>query len=240
MDKEFVLYIKSKPGLKRLMEALKDKYVSIGRFSGSVVINNISKNESADLSNFLGKRVGVSDNLRVTYNEVNKKINESKFKNISWGNVFNLYFEKEILPKKVILQNTKLEEENFYKKILDFNINNEVLNVIKKRYRKSKVSIGKELNNILLLIDNIPKTPTLLPIYASITGNPHFLDINTPSSNLFLRVLCFIMEAEYPKNNYDKINLLTEINVYTDPYSNYVITYKLTGNKILNECSNVK
>ena len=92
MDNEFVLYLKSKIGLKRLMEALRDKYISIGRYSGSVVINNISKIESIDLSNFLGKKVSDKENLKVTFNEINKKINESKFKNINWENIFNLYF----------------------------------------------------------------------------------------------------------------------------------------------------
>ena len=52
---------------------------------------------------------------------------------------------------------------------------------------------------------------------------------------MFLKILSRIKNVEYEEKLESKINILSEINVYTDPISNFVITYKLTGNSILNE-----
>ena len=93
----------------------------------------------------------------------------------------------------------------------------------------------EELENILLLLDSIPTTPTSLAVYSSITGNPHYLDLNKSTSTFFLKILSRIKNIEFEDKNEVKINILSEINVYTDPVSNYVITYKLIGNTILNE-----
>ncbi len=249
MDKEFVLYLKSKRGLERLLILFKKKYESIGRYSGSVVITDVSEVESEDLSNFLGKRIYAHQDVKVSFKEISKKVDESKFKNVNWNNIFNLYFEEEVVSKKVLKLSNKLKEEEFYKSIIDsnkdniyidkislmFNTDNEVLRVIRKRYCKNMNDLERDLNSVFLLLNNIPKKPTFLSVYASICGNPHFLDINTSSSNLFLRILCFVKNLEFPSTNRDKIDLFSHIMVYTDPYSNYVITYKLVGDSFLDE-----
>ena len=102
---------------------------------------------------------------------------------------------------------------------------------IKSKYKQNKRALKEELLMIDKLLSNIPDKITYLPIYASITSNPHYLDYNAKSSNLFYRILSNILGEDTPTTNLDKTKLLEKINVYIDSLSNYVITYNLVYDK---------
>lgn len=254
MSEELAQYLKSKKGLNRLFIKLKEKYVSLGRYSGVITLNNVTKEESIDIGNLLGYRINEGDNIKTSYKELTKKFLETKYYDFNWEELLESYFDEKIISKKKELEIKDKNEHEFFENILNNNkdniyINNlrkiinektEIYRLLKKRYNKNKTKLETDINNILLLLDNIPKEPTPLAVYSVITGNPHYLDLNTSESNLFLKFLSYIRNEEYPKENEGKINLLSEINVYTDPISNYVITYKLRGNDILNKLSNNK
>ncbi len=248
VNKELANYLKSKKGLTRLMNKLKEKYISLSRPSGTVVLNNLTEIESIDISNLLGKRIN-KEKLKTSFKEITKKINEGKYSDFTWRELLNYYFNENIVTKEEEKFNKKQEEVEFYKKLFEENnnkkyiktikdiiINDEIISkIIKQKYHKNKITLQEELNNILLLLDNIPEYPTSLAVYASLTGNPHYLDLNKTTSTLFLKILSKIKNIEYKEKLESKINILSEINVYIDPISNFVITYKLTGNSILNE-----
>lgn len=242
-------YLKTKKGLIRLMDKLKEKYISLSRFSGVVIIDNISQQESIDISNLLGRKVVKNDTLKTSFKEITKKINEGKYNGFDWLELFRIYFEEKIITKEELTLNKKHEECIFYQKLYKNNKDKKYINVlkeliekeesinkiVKQKYNKNRNVLEVEINNILLLLDNIPLNPTPLAVYSSITGNPHYLDFNKSTSTLFLKILAKIKNIEYEDKIETKISILSEINVYTDPISNYVITYKLTGNKILNK-----
>lgn len=249
VNKELADYLKSKEGLTRLMNKLKEKYISLSRPSGTVTINNLTEIESIDISNLLGKRIYKEDNFKISFREITKKINEGRYSDFTWQELLNDYFNENIITKEEEILTKKQEEIEFYNNIYEKNkdreyieiikeimVNDEIISkIIKQKYHKNRLSLQEEINNILLLLDNIPEYPTSLAVYASLTGNPHYLDLNKNTSTLFLKILSRIKQIEYEEKLESKINILSEINVYTDPISNFVITYKLTGNSILNE-----
>jgi|GEM_PF-1565283 len=249
VNKELADYLKSKKGLTRLMTKLKEKYISLSRPSGTVVLNNLTEIESIDISNLLGKRIYKEDDLKTSFKEITKKINEGRYSEFTWQELLNDYFNEDIITKEEEILTKKREEIKFYNNIYEKNkdkkyieiikeiiVNDGIISkVIKQKYHKNRSDLQEELNNILLLLDNIPEYPTSLAVYASLTGNPHYLDLNKNTSTLFLKILSRIKNVEYEEKLESKINILSEINVYTDPISNFVITYKLTGNSILNE-----
>lgn len=252
VNKHLADYLKSKSSLNRLMVKLKDKYISLSRPSGTVVLENITREESFDISNILGKRLFEGDTIKISFKELTKKINEGKYHDFNWSEMFNYYFEKKLITKQERNINNKNLEYLFFENIYEKNknnlyiekvkeliINNDGINkIIKRKYCKDKDVLQKELDNIFLLLDNIPTKPTSLAVYSSITGNPHYLDLNRSTCTLFLKILSFLKNISYDDNIESKINILSEINVYTDPISNFVITYKLIGNKILDELNN--
>lgn len=244
-------YIESRTGLNRLMNSLKEKYIATSKFSGTVTLNNISYEESLHIGNLLGRQISVNSTLKTSFKEITKKINEGKYSGFDWLSLFKYYYGENIVTKKELKLQNLNDEDMFFQLWNEENKdriyieevnriikeNTSFNKIIKQRYHKDKVLLRKDLNNILILLDNIPTIPTPLAVYSSLTGNPHYLDLNKSTSNLFIKFLSIIKNIEYDDDIQTKINILQEINVYTDPISNYVITYKLMGNDILDELS---
>ena len=254
MSEELAKYLKSKKGLNRLIIELKNKYISLGRYSGVVTLKKLTKEESIDISNLLGRRINEGETLKTSYKEITKKILETKYSSFNWEELLNSYCDEKIINKKKLLELNDKNEYDFFQNILNnnkdkiyvdelrkiINEKNELYVTLKQRYNKDKSKLESDLNKILLLLNNIQQEPTPLPVYSVITGNPHYLDLNTRECSLFLKFLSYIYKEELPNDNEGKINLLSKINVYTDPISNYVITYKLRGNNVLDELSDNK
>ncbi len=250
VNKELADYLKTKQGLNRLIIKLKEKYIVSSKTSGIITLKNLTEKEKEDISNLLGKNVN-EDILKTSFKEITKKINEGKYKNFNFEKLLNNYFKGNIITKAKQKEINTLEKNDFYNKFYIENQDKKHLKdlkniiekeedinkLIKQKYRKNKEGLRKELENILLLLENIPENPEPLAVYASNTGNPHYLDLNKNTCSLFLKILAKLKNIEYENNTETKINVLSEINVYTDPLSNFVITYKLEGNKILNELS---
>lgn len=244
MNYDLASYLKSKKGLDRLIEALKDKYVSLGRYSGTIVIYNVTIEESNDMSNFFGQKINVNSTFKTSYKKVEKKLKEGKYKDFNWTDVFYHYFGKPIISKIDLNLKKHNDMENFfldiknknkkYLKHIDNMLNDKKINLyLKNKYIKDKKKLSEDLNKTFILLDNIPQTPTIVSVYASLVGNPHYLDLNTNTSELFLRILSFIKNEPYPMNIEKKKELFSMINIYFDPLSNFVITYNLIGNKAL-------
>lgn len=247
MNKDLALYLKSKQGLSRLFEKLKDKYISLNRYSGSVKLFDITKEESMDISNLLGRKVEEGSILITSFKEITKKIEEGKYRGFTWKELFDYYFKDTIISKQEKKELEGKKEEEFFRNLIEENRHRkyikdmtrllesqqEIKKTMHQRYHRNKEELKKDFSNILLLLDHIPLIPTSLPVFSSITGNPHYLDLNRSTSSLFFKVLSDIQKVDYPQTIQEKVNLLSEINVYTDPISNFVITYQLIGTDIL-------
>lgn len=250
-DEMFAKYLKEQAGLNRLMREFKQKYISLGRYSGTVVLKNVSADESNALSNLFGRNVRVGDVFKTSFIQLEKNISYSKYAGFSWDKLFYYYFNENIISNKEKKNEEKNLEQQFFKSIIDENKDKKIITIyeeliqnddlskmVNNKYKRNSELLKHDLNNIILLLDNITSTPTSLSVYSSLTGDPHYLDLGGHNINLFLRVLSLMKNIEYPNSTIDKISLLEQINVYVDPISNFVITYKIVGNNILNELSN--
>lgn len=251
MEKELALYLKSKKGLNRLFLLLRDKYVSLGRFSGVVILADVSEIESRDLSSFLGRNIICGSDVKISYRELNRMFAQTRYASFSWEELFKFYFGEKVLTnqekrklsqrnldsffEKVILDNRASSYVSYLEKaILD---KDEFYRFLKNRYSRDGRGLGEDIGKILMLLDHLPNDATNLSVYSALTGNPHYLDLSSGTGNLFLRFLSYVKECDYPDSNGARIDLLSEINVYVDPISNYVITYKLIGNEMLDSFS---
>ena len=93
-------YFKSNLGFERLFEQLRKKYISLGRYSGTVVLKNVSREESEDLSDFFGTTIKEGEDYKTSFSKIEKKLRESKFSDFTWEELFLGYFGKDIMTKK--------------------------------------------------------------------------------------------------------------------------------------------
>lgn len=231
----------------RLFKLLKQKYISLGRFSGTITLNNISKEESIDLSNFFGQTINEGSTYKTSFAKIEKKLKETKYADFTWEDLFKNYFNENIMTKVDAKASFKNEEHLFYQDIL-LNIpdifklwfkniiesKNNIYHIFLRKYKKDKKRFKSDLLNVLKIMEVVlKKEPTTLTMLASISTNPHFLDFNTGTSNLFFKLLADFTDKKEPKNSLEKINFLTDFNIYIDSLSNFVIIYNLESDSDL-------
>ncbi len=243
---DYLNYFKNNKGLERFMLKAKEKYQSYGKVTGIITLDNITYEEAVSLTDFFARKFEEGKTYKIKIKEFNKVLEKSRFQNFEFTDYFsNTYEDFSYLTNS--LKKRKLQEEfisfiedlllelksekfkEFFKENIYKNIS--VMHNIRNKFKQDKRNLKKELFMIDKLICNIPNKITYLPLYASITSNPHYLDFNTKTSNLFFKILSYILEEKIPVTNEEKIKLLELINVYTDPISNYVITYNLVYDK---------
>lgn len=243
---DYLDYFKNNKGFERFMVKAKEKYQSYGRVTGIITLDNITYEEAVSLTDFFARKFEEGNTYKIKISEFNKVLDKSKFQDFEFTDYFyNTYDDFSYLTNT--LKKRKFHEEfvSFIEDLLlefkseklkDFferniNKNFSTMRNIKSKYKQNKRALKEELLMIDKLLSNIPDKITYLPIYASITSNPHYLDYNAKSSNLFYRILSNILECDIPNTNLDKTKLLEKINVYIDSLSNYVITYNLVYDK---------
>ena len=241
------LYFKERRGFDRLFALLKQKYISLNRFSGTVTLKNITEIESKDLSNFFGMTIEQGSTFKTSFTKIEKKLKETKYSDFTWDELFKNYFEKQIVTKKEKSEMFKKEETLFYQRILKqtpeelkswfetiIQSKNEIFQVFLRKYKKNKQSFETELLNLLkIILKTKENNPTSLTILASTSSNPHFLDLGTPTSNLFFKLTANYYQKKEPKTTIEKIKFLSDLNIYIDTLSNFVIIYNFKSDSEL-------
>lgn len=242
----YTKYFLEQKGFSRFINKLYDKYKSLSRFSGNIKLTNLTKEESITLSRFFGVNYQVGDTITIQIKKFINIMNNSKYSDFDINTLVEEYLGVKLVTKKEEQSISDKQEIAFYQDIINDNISigsKWLLDVVSlklvpyklihQRYNKNKISLKKELTNIIKLIDNLPvDCKILLPIYSgTYTGDPHYLDLDNPHSNLFFYALSYINKVEYQNNREEKIKLLSQNNIEIDNLTNYVITYNLLSDK---------
>lgn len=222
------------------MNALKEKYISLGRYSGNVELKKLTSSEAEKLSKFFGIKLLTGQNLKTSFSKIEKRLTNTIYEDFNWEELFTNYFRVHPVPKSTVKKQKIEDEQEFFRNVIQ-NLSEPlkreftklveekgpIHNTMVKRYHKEK-NFKKELSYILDIIDHLESlTPSTLPLIASRTGNPHFLDMNTQNSNLFIKILAKYKDIDEPTTNQEKINFLANFGIGVDDLSNYAITYML-------------
>ena len=240
----FTNYFKEEPGFDRFINKLYSKYKSLSKFSGTIKLDNITNEETKALSRFFGISYEQGETVAISINKFISIMNNSKYTDFDINILVEEYLNVKLITNKEEKESNRNKEFDFYNEIIKENsIGSTWLNyvisskvtpyrLIHQRYNKNKLSLKKELENIINLIDNLPKEKTLLSIYASnYTKDPHYLDLDNNHSNLLFYALSYLNKSNYPNTREDKIKLLSTYNIEIDNISNFAITYNLLSNK---------
>lgn len=221
------------------MDALRDKYYKTSKLTGTIKITP-NKEEVREIEKLLrnGKYLKEDTLNIIKISDIDKALLKSKYQDYSLKDIlFNIY--GYIKTKEEERTSLKESNETIYQNFLDSYQGTLVFTILKDIPFNEVVNlINKEsylLNNVCNSINNLPKYKTPLSIFASnITKNPHYFDIDTKNSNMFLKFLSILTNTSIPKKRSDKIKLLNKVNITTDNYSNFIMTYNLYGEDYLN------
>lgn len=242
--KEYTKYFKDKKGYDRFITKIYEKYQSISRFSGTIKLNCLNDDEAYALSRLFGENYNSGDDIKISIKQFLKIMDKSKFKDFDIATFVTEYLNVSLLTNKELKSNLIIAEDNFYQELIKDNlvlkkiINKDNL-LIHQRYVKNKQKLKSDLINIINLLNHLPKEKTMISLYAATyTKDPHYLDLDSKASNLFISCLSILDNIDFPNTREDKIKLLYKHNIEMDNLSNYVLTYNLlSSRKWINDLS---
>ncbi|HIS90240.1 MAG TPA: DUF2399 domain-containing protein [Candidatus Faecisoma merdavium] len=242
--KEYTKYFKDKKGYDRFITKIYEKYQSISRFSGTIKLNCLNDEEAYALSRLFGENYNSGDDVKISIKQFLKIMDKSKFKDFDITTFITEYLNVSLLTNKELKSNLIIAEDNFYQELIKDNlmlkkiINKDNL-LIHHRYVKNKQKLKNDLINIINLLNHLPKEKTMISLYAATyTKDPHYLDLDSKTSNLFISCLSILDNIDFPNTREDKIKLLYKHNIEMDNLSNYVLTYNLlSSRKWINDLS---
>ena len=241
----FTKYFKETPGFDRFIMRLYEKYRSLSKFSGTVKLEHLTKQEAISLSRLFGTTYQEKETVSLSIKKFISIMENSKYDDFDIQILVQEYLNVSLVTKKEEKRMSKNEEMEFYQEIIenDDSLGSSWLKkvieekkstyfLLQKRYHKNKSLLKKELTNMICLLNHLPKEDVLLPIYASTyTKDPHYLDLDGSHSNLFLSSLSYLANIDYLKTREEKIKLMAQFHITIDMISNYAITYQLLSDK---------
>lgn len=246
---EAVEYFKSNKGFKRMMEKMKNKYVSFNRETpGSISIENPSKEEKDAISGFMKKDYLRNKTITISLKKFQQRLDETRFEGVLLKELIEKYFGHEIISLK---EETEQKQEKFneyldeilnenkgtlsgkiLEKVLSGKSENYIL--LKSKFEKENAELKKTMMEVCKCINNIPSDDekVRLPIFATkIINNPHGLDKKNLTGKLFINFLGETDEIKSVKNSEELSELYYKHNLLIDDVSNMVLCKNIRGYK---------
>lgn len=227
---------------KPLLEQLKNKYINYNSCIGTISITPKSNDEAIKLSKLLGKNIKENIKINIKISDIQKSLDDSIFEGTKVDDLVFMFFPS-IKSNKQIKIETNYYIADFLKKYKDMYQDSNISSLFLHKEALKKIKYFILHDNILLgnILESLSKLPIYdgnnesLAIFASkTTGNPHYYDLDTHNSNVLLQFICYLYDHNYENNRDFKKELFKQVGILIDEASNYVITYNLGGNEMLN------
>ncbi len=231
---------------KQLLEQLKNKYIHYDSCIGTISIKPKTNNEAIKLSSFLSKNIKLNVKINIKISDIQKSLDNSIFDGTKVDDLVLMFFPN-IKSNKQIKIETDLYIKNLLTKYENMYQNSNINCLFLRKEILKKISYYILRDNSLL--ENVFKSLSKLPIYdnnneslaifaSKTTGNPHYYDLDTHNSNVLLQFICYLFDLNYENNRDVKKSIFEHVGILIDEVSNYVITYNLGGDEMLDAFKN--
>ncbi|MGN0398977.1 MAG: TIGR02679 family protein [Blautia sp.] len=246
-----VSYFRERPVYQKLFEKFYEKYKSLGRLGGKVVLTGLREQDRQHLGGFLQKNFSGQKSVTVSFESMEKALKKSRFSELSWEEILEDYLGEALISRK---EREKLEEtkrRQFFQDVLDrveaspgkrwleqtLQERGEGFVFLMQQYGEQPGKLRELLLTFIKSIDALPESPELLAVFsARTTGNPHFFDEGMPGERLLIAFLnsrscgkemVFSgMSAAERKNR-----ILYEAGILKDNLSNDTLVYGIHARK---------
>lgn len=244
MLNECIRYFKENKGYKCIFQQLKDKYISYGKLSGNIVIDNPEKIEVEAIKGLLG-RVMEGNKIKFKISEFEKVLKESRFREIELMDLLEGYFSESIITKKEKKIEKEMSKEIFFQNIKErlkiAGEYNETTAELLEKIIRDKGSFYKhdadntETENMIYFtikaINFLKKSKERIKIAilgAEITSNPHYFDRGMPAGQLLLNLLFHINNMEYTKEAEKVLELYYISGIEVDTISSFTTAFGIS------------
>lgn len=249
---ECIAYFKERPVYRKLFKKIREKYVGLGHFGGTVQLTGLSQEERQQLGGFFQKDYMGKKVITISAVSMQKALEGSRFQGLEWEDILQEYFQEELVAKK---EQQRLEEVNRKKYFADIiercsgpgviwlekmlAVQGDAYPLLMKQYREQPETFREILVLSINAISKLPflqasdkQQPTvkeLLAVFAAkTTGNPHFFDTGTVGEQLlfsFLRDELGVKKTAGSFQAEKKAWILYEGGLLKDELSNNTLAY---------------
>ena len=239
--KECVSYFKNNRGYDKIFQQMREKWISYGKISGNIIVNNPTSEEREAVKKFLGI---VSDTKKIKFKmaDFEKALKESKFNSIELINLLEEYFQEKIIyqkeEKKLIEEErirffenirVKLKIESIYNKEIEKLLDTIIL---EKSYLFKYGEGNSETERMIFLslkainyLKNLEERVKIAILGAEIAKSPHYFDRGSVAGNFLIYLLCLVFDIEEAKGAENILEVYYKANIEVDSVSNYVACF---------------
>ena len=227
---------------KQLLEQLKRKYIQYDSCIGTISVKPETNEEAIKLSKFLAKNIKKNIKTNIKIVDIQKSLDDSIFEGVKVDDLLLMFYPNIKSNRQIQIEKNLYIEKYLtdYKKVYEHSNINSLFN-----HNEALKKIKYFILNDRLLLENVLKSLVQLPIYKNdneylaifssvSTGNPHYYDLDTHNCNVLLQFICYLFNIKFENVRSVKKSILEQVGILIDEVSNYVITYNLSGNEMLN------
>ena len=246
---EAVRYFSSM-GFRRLLEGLREKYQSLSRLGGKIIISELTEEEAESLEGFLQVEINQGQTLCVSVRQINKAIERTRFAGCCLEALVTMVLEDALVSNKERkAMEEKTREKYFMEYVRSFHgtpagiwlesglIKGSALNTLMIRDYNSSPDWFKEqlpvishgLNSLPVFSDNYLRLPVFA---AAITGNPHYFDEGKRSLTYLLQGIRTLLGGEcnlFQTSLEERTELFYRAGIIKDDLYNWVLCYGIKG-----------
>ena len=197
---ECIRYFRRRKIYDRLFVKVAEKYRSLGRFGGTVRLSGLCTEDCRQLGGFFQKDYEGQKTVTISAAAMEKALAGSRFAGLSWEDILQGYFGRELVGRKEQKRQENEERERFFAEIMEtapespgslwlgrvLEEKEEGYLLLMKHYREQPEKLK---GSLLLLLQAIPRLPLLtagregvshelLAVFAAeTTGDPHFFKL---------------------------------------------------------------
>ena len=239
--KECVSYFKNNRGYDKIFQQMREKWISYGKISGNIIVNNPTSEEREAVKKFLGI---VSDTKKIKFKmaDFEKALKESKFNSIELIDLLEEYFQEKIIyqkeEKKLIEEErirffenirVKLKIESIYNKEIEKLLDTIIL---EKSYLFKYGEDNSEIEKMIFLslkavhyLSNLDERVKIAILGAEIAKSPHYFDRGSAAGNFLIYLLYLLFDIEETKGAENILEVYYRANIEVDSVSNYVACF---------------
>ncbi len=200
VKQECIQYFKQHSIWKKIFTGFRNKYRSYGRFSGTVIVKNLSMEDIEELEGFFGMNFHGNKSVSISAERFGKALFSSKYGMITPEEVLAEYFGEELLGNAQLRQQREQEVQNIWEKFLLTFQGTPILERKELPEFCGKPGAGADLKEwkrqLWLAADIFNHLPyrqdrkVYLAVFAAErTGNPHAFDQGTKDGHLLGQII---------------------------------------------------
>lgn len=229
-------YFQSNPGYRRIMESLRDKYRSLGRVGGSILLRDATQ-EECEAARLLFGHPFVPP-LKLSLAAFEAALGATRYHGVTLTALLDSYFETAVQTKK---EESKQRDARYVATLVraaaetDSERCRQWLGALRKREiggdallsqciaRGTADQVLRQVcGTVEWLERNVGETIRLAVLSARVTADPHALDENTPVGKLLIHALAFRAKANCPAGAEARDALYFQSGILCDSISSSV------------------